>query len=167
MIPLRLPLVCQQIAKRLSDNQTSDMQKNRHQTGNLKSSLSDNRPEAFAASFQTSEGEHQHAFLRKDRFEIRDKRLEKDAKDYYKRGVFVTSVFFPFVPTKRILLSTIRLGGWSPSLSREGNVLHVFPCSNNVESTFHQADDQTGSLWGFLSDHKNSEHLHAFLCSNI
>ena len=62
MIPLRLPLVCQQIAKRLSDNQTSDMQKNRHQTGNLKSSLSDNRPEAFAASFQTSEGEHQHAF---------------------------------------------------------------------------------------------------------
>ena len=63
MIPLRLPLVCQQIAKRLSDNQTSDMQKNRHQTGNLKSSLSDNRPEAIAASFQTSEGEHQHTFL--------------------------------------------------------------------------------------------------------
>ena len=80
MIPLRLPLVCQQIAKRLSDNQTSDMQKNRHQTGNLRSSLSDNRPEAFAASFQTSEGEHQHAFLRKDRFEVRDKRYEGEMR---------------------------------------------------------------------------------------
>lgn len=55
-----------------------------YQTGNLKSSLSDNRPEAFAASFQTSEGEHQHAFLRKDRFEVRDKRYEGDAEDYYK-----------------------------------------------------------------------------------
>ena len=80
------------------------------------------------------------------RYEIRGTR--GDAENFYKkRGVFVTSVFFPFVPTKRILLSTIRLGGWSPSLSREGNVLHAFPCSNNVESTFHQADDQTGSLW--------------------
>ena len=29
----------------------------------IKGRLSDNRPEAFAASFQTSEGEHQHAFL--------------------------------------------------------------------------------------------------------
>ena len=28
----------------------------------IKGRLSDNRPEAFAASFQTSEGEHQHAF---------------------------------------------------------------------------------------------------------
>ena len=33
-----------------------------------------------------------------------------------------------------------------------------------------QSDDsnnQTGSLWGFLSDEKNSEHFHAFLYSNI
>ena len=37
------------------------MQVIRHE--NLKSSLSDNRPEAIAASFQTSEGEHQHALL--------------------------------------------------------------------------------------------------------
>ena len=29
----------------------------------IKGRLSDNRPEAIAASFQTSEGEHQHAFL--------------------------------------------------------------------------------------------------------
>ena len=35
---------------------------------------SDVRPEAGGASFQTSEGEHQHAFLRKDRFEIQDTR---------------------------------------------------------------------------------------------
>ena len=94
MIPLRLPLVCQQIAKRLSDNQTSDMQKNRHQTGNLKSSLSDNRPEAFAASFQTSEGEHQHAFLRKDRFEVRDKRYEGDAENFYK--MVISNIFVLF-----------------------------------------------------------------------
>ena len=59
------------------------MRKN-HQTGNLKSFLSDVRPEAGGASFQTSEGEHQHAFLRKDRFEIRDTRYEKDAEDLYK-----------------------------------------------------------------------------------
>ena len=165
MIPLRLPLVCQQIAKRLSDNQTSDMQKNRHQTGNLKSSLSDNRPEAFAASFQTSEGEHQHAFLRKDRFEIRDKRYEGDAEDYYKRGICHIRIFFLCSNKADSTFHQPQAG--PPSLSREGNVLHTFPCSNNVESTFHQADDQTGSLWGFLSDHKNSEHLHAFLCSNI
>ena len=38
----------------------------------IKGRLSDNRPEAFAASFQTSEGEHQHAFLCiKDRLAVR------------------------------------------------------------------------------------------------
>ena len=68
---------------------------------------SDVRPEAFSASFQTSEGEHQHAFLRKDRFEIRDTRYEKDAEDYYKRGICHIRMF-PFVLTKWILLSTIR-----------------------------------------------------------
>ena len=29
------------------------------------------------------------------------------------------------------------------------------------------SDGQTGSLWGFLSDKKNSEHFHAFLSSDI
>ena len=42
---------------------SANILRKRRQTGNLKSSLSDNRPEAIAASFQTSEGEHQHAFL--------------------------------------------------------------------------------------------------------
>ena len=53
---------------------------------------SDVRPEAFSASFQTSEGEHQHAFLRKDRFEIRDTRR---MRKIIIKGVFVTSVCFP------------------------------------------------------------------------
>ena len=60
------------------------MRKN-HQTGNLKSFLSDVRPEAGGASFQTSEGEHQHAFLRKDRFEIRDTRRM--------RKIFIKDIF--------------------------------------------------------------------------
>ena len=58
------------------------MQAIRHE--NLSGFLSDFRPEAFAASFQTSEGEHQPAFLRKNRFEVRDKRYKGDAEDFYK-----------------------------------------------------------------------------------
>ena len=52
------------------------------------------RPEAFAASFQTSEGEHQHAFLRKDRFEVRDKRYEGDAENFYK--MVISNIFVLF-----------------------------------------------------------------------
>ena len=45
----------------------------------IKGRLSDNRPEAFAASFQTSEGEHPHAFLCiKDRLAVRGPSAKTD-----------------------------------------------------------------------------------------
>ena len=64
----------------------------------------------------------------KDRFEVRDKRYEGDAENFYKRGIYHIRMF-SFVLTKWILLSTI----WRARRS-DGS------------------DGQTGSLLGFLSD---------------
>ena len=97
----------------------------------IKGRLSDNRPEAFAASFQTSEGEHQHAFLfpniEDSTFHPADCRGRLQTIRQFRRSDFrrSTQACFPLFIHSGINYPPA--AGWSPFLSRKELRFASFP----------------------------------------
>ena len=74
-----------------------------------------------------------HAFLRKNRFEVRDKRYEGDAEDFYKAEEVQHVTVIPI--DSHIAFYFPPAAGWSPFLARKELRFPSFPFVEVLHST--------------------------------